>query len=128
MNQPALFIEDMQEALREIVRALGGSKAVGPMLWPEKTPDSAAQLLANCLNANRPERLTPEQVFFLFAKARQIGFHAAKRWFDEATGYVPGEPMEPEDERAKLQRMTISAVQELALLTARLEKLNAGMR
>lgn len=126
MNQPALFLEDINDAMRELVRALGGAKAVGPVLWPEKTPERAAADVNACLNQHRAEHFTPEQVVLLFQRARQAGFHAAKRWLDEATGYVPGEPIEPEDERAKLMRAFTDSVALQAQLVARLERLNAA--
>ncbi len=36
------FFEDINDALREAVRALGGVKQVGALLWPEVAPDSCA--------------------------------------------------------------------------------------
>ena len=129
MTTPSLWLEDINDALREIVRQIGrdksGYKVVGCKLWPEKSPEAAGALLANCLNIHRPERLTPEQTFLLFRMVREAGYHAAKRWFDEATGYVPGEPMEPETERARLQREFISAVEHLGQIEKRLEQISA---
>ena len=39
------FFEGPEDALREAVRAIGGPKKVGPMLWPDKTPDAAFQFI-----------------------------------------------------------------------------------
>lgn len=121
-----LVIEDINAAMREIVRALGGAEAVGIRLHPEKTPTAAAQVVNDCLNPDRRARFNPEQVWLLFVWARQAGFHSAKRWFDEATGYTPGEPVEPEDERARVQREFIAAKKEMALMLARLERLDSA--
>lgn len=122
-DQFRLVIDDIHEALGEIVRALGGNAIVGKKLWPEKTDAQAATLMKDCLSPSRRERLNPEQVWLLFVWSRQAGFHNAKRWFDESTGYIPSEPMEPEDERAKLQRAFIESVAIQQKIAASLEKL-----
>lgn len=124
--QMELVIESINDAVQEMVRCLGGPKIVGKILWPEKSVEAAARQLADCLNPDRAARLSPEQIVLLFSMSRQAGYHGAKRWFDETTGYVPGEPMEPEDERAKLQRAAIDAISSLSGITARLEKLGAA--
>ncbi len=121
--QLSLVVEDIHEALAEIVRALGGNEAVGVRLYPERTPAAAATFVRNATSPTRAERFNPEQVWLLFVWARQAGFHNAKRWFDESTGYVPGEPLEPDDERAKLQRDFIESVNRQADLVARMERI-----
>lgn len=121
--QIELVLDSINDALIECVRALGGTKKVGPILWPEKSVDAAARQLADCLNPERPAHLTPEQMTLLFMMARKANYHGAKRWFDEATGYVPGEPMEPEDERAKLMRAFNESVALQAQIAARMERL-----
>lgn len=121
--QPALVIETIDEAMHEIVRALGGPKRVGPMLWPEKQPDAAARLVADCVNPERDRRFSPDQMLLLFRLAREANFHGAKQWFDDATGYSRSEPVSPEDERERLERATLAAVATLQGLTERLERL-----
>lgn len=121
--QERLFFDDVNDALREVVQALGGAKRVGQTLWPEKTVDQAQHLLQACLNVERKERLTPEQVFLLLKMARQANFHAAKFWMDAELGYEQGKPLNPQDEQAKLQEDFIAAVRESRRLADRLEKL-----
>ena len=36
------FYESPEDALKAAVQALGGSKSVGPMLWPDKGVDASA--------------------------------------------------------------------------------------
>ena len=38
-------MDSMNDALIALVKALGGSKVVGPMLWPEKMADAAQRVL-----------------------------------------------------------------------------------
>ena len=126
MEQMNLVIEDMSEALTELVRALGGAKKVGITLWPEKSVEAAHKVLLDCLNPSQAARLNPDQVFLLFRMARQAGVHHVKRWFDESTGYLPSEPLEPEDERAKLQRAFMDSVALQAKIVDRMERLNVA--
>lgn len=126
MNQPPLFVESLADALREVVRACGGSKPVGARLWPEKAPDAAARLLQDCLNDARPEKLSPDQVLLLARMGRERGCHAVLAFMAAECGYAPPQPVEPEDERAALQREYIEAVKVLAVLSTRLDRIDAA--
>ena len=59
-----MHYETINEALIACVKACGGSKTVGPLLWPEKHAEAAQRLILDCLNEERPAKLSPEQVFF----------------------------------------------------------------
>ena len=48
--------------LEDVVRSLGGSKAVAPKLWPEKSVLDAQKTLCDCLNDDRPAKLDFAQV------------------------------------------------------------------
>lgn len=125
MSQDALFYESLADALRAVVQALGGTKAAGCRLWPEKTPESAHRTLLDCLNEARPEKLSPEQVLYLLAAGRQVGCHAAMNYLAREAGYSDPLPVEPEDERARLQREYIEATKALQAIAGRIER--AGM-
>ncbi|MCG8434409.1 MAG: hypothetical protein MJA83_10295 [Gammaproteobacteria bacterium] len=122
MEQESLFIEDVYEALRVAVMALGGTKVVGTMLWGDKPADKAGELLANCLNRTRPEKLDPEQFIFLQREAKKVGCHAIPAFTNQDTGYAPPIPIEPEDEKAQLQRDYIAAVKLSQQIAKRMEK------
>lgn len=47
MNQQKLWHEDIYDALRASVDALGGTKRVGHALWPAKTIEEAGKLAAH---------------------------------------------------------------------------------
>lgn len=125
MSQDALFYESLADALRAVVQALGGTKAAGCRLWPEKTPESAHRTLLDCLNEARPEKLSPEQVLWLLAAGRQVGCHAAMNYLAREAGYSDPRPVEPEDERARLQREFIEAQKAMQALAGRMQR--AGM-
>jgi len=125
-------MDSINDALIALVKALGGSKVVGPMLWPEKMADAAQRLLLDCLNPDRPAHLTPEQMALLMRKARQAGYHAAAEWLMHDLGYAAPVPVEPRDEAADLQRQFIAATAQMAQMMSRMQALQdaqtAGVR
>lgn len=114
----------INSALIVCVKALGGSKQVGPMVWPEVAPDAAQRKLLDCLNPDRPQHLTPEQLLLIARKARERNCHALAEFIAADLGYAHPEPIEPEDERAKLQREFIESTAALARLAERIERLS----
>jgi hypothetical protein len=122
MNQPALFHESINDALRELVAALGGTKQVGARMRPELSADHAGRWLSDCMNADRREHLTPERVMWLLVEGRKAGIHAAMTYIATDCGYSAPQPVEPEDERAKLQRDYIEAARAMAHLAERIER------
>ena len=121
-TQPALFHESISDALRELVAALGGTKAVGARMRPELPADHAGRWLNDCLNESRREHLTPEQVIFLLSEGRKAGIHGAIGWLAVECGYSAPLPVEPEDERARMQREYIEAARSMQRLAERIER------
>ncbi len=118
-----LFLESVYDALRAIVDRCGGPKAVAARLWTSKNPDDARKLLLDCLNPARAEKLDPEQVIHLLRMAREADYHEAKHWLDEATGYQPSAPADPEIERDRLIDTVRNAAAELRRATEALARL-----
>lgn len=118
--------DDIYEAMREMVKQLGGAKAVGKAMKPEKTVDQAQGWLLDCLNPNRSEKLDPEQVIWLFRMSHDAGFHEAKMFFDDATGYQSGAPLTKESEQAELTRKAIDAANRVTKLFAQMQA--AGLK
>jgi hypothetical protein len=116
-----MFFDDLEDALREIVRHAGGPKAVGAKLWPEIDPDKAGRRLMDCLNESRREILSPAQVMLLLRIGRQVGCHAAMNYLARECGYADPSPIEPEDEVARLQREFVEATKALGALADRIE-------
>lgn len=122
MTQEALFYESLPDALRNVIQNMGGTKAVAVRLWPEKTPEAAARTLLDSLNESRPEKLSPEQVLWLLAEGRKVGCHAAMNYLARETGYADPQPIEPDDEKARLQREYIEATKVMTKLAERMER------
>lgn len=125
---PALFHETLSDALRECVSACGGMKAVGSRLWPEKDPEHAGRLMSDCLNDAKREKISPDQMLLLLRMARERGCHAGLTFIARALGYADPTPIEPEDERAKLQREYIEAARHMARLAERIERNGSPVR
>lgn len=122
MQQIPLIHEDFLDALNTCVQALGGAKRVGVMLRPEyeEDPDKAARWLLACLNRSRDEKLSFEQTFKIMREAKKISCHAAMVYVAMDVGYADPQPIEPEDERAALQREFNSHVKRLDAISQRL--------
>lgn len=121
-EQQALFHEDALDALRTCVQALGGFKRVGSQMRPDKTIEQASRWLQDCLNPSEREKLDVDQLLWILREARKIGCHAAMHFIARDTGYSDPSPLEPEDERAKLQREFITAAKGFQALVTRMER------
>lgn len=114
-------MDGLTAALIECVKAAGGSKAVGPALWPEKAPEAAQRLLLDCLNDDRPQKLSPEQVLLVARLARDRGCHAYARHVCAALSYAEPVPVEPRDEADELRRQVLEMGRQLQVALSRLD-------
>lgn len=119
--------ETLTEALIDCVKAAGGSKQVGPQLWPEKTPDAAQRALLDCLNEDRPAKLSPEQVLLVLRLARAKGHHDGMAFILADLGYAPPVPVDPRDEAAELQRQFMGVMGKAEELVQRMERAASRM-
>lgn len=124
MHQASIaeFFEDINAALAEAVRQLGGHKKVGPSMWPELPLDTAANRLRDCLNPERREKLSPEQALYILARARAAGYHGAMHFVAFSAGYEPPRPVEPDDQESELQRRFIESVEALQQIQQQLQR------
>lgn len=123
------FIESINDALGAAVRALGGPKAVGAMLKPEKTIHDAAGWVTDCLNPDRAAEFHPAHVMFILREAKRVGFHGAMNYVCTDAEYGNPAPVEPEDEKAQLMREFIEATRQQTKNVERLAQLGAtGIR
>ena len=116
-------MEGLNQALIECVKAAGGSSNVGRKLFPEKSPESAQRALLDCLNEERPAKLSPEQVLLILRLARAKGFHGGVNFILSDLGYAPTAPIEPKDEAAELGRQASELLAAAERITERLQKL-----
>lgn len=119
--------DTLNEALIDCVKAAGGSKQVGPLLWPEKAPDSAQRALLDCLNDERPSKLSPDQVLLVLRLARAKGHHDGIAYILGDLGYAPTQPVEPRDEAAELQRQFMDVMNKAETLVQRMERASSRL-
>lgn len=122
MNQQALWHETPEEALRALVDALGGPKAVGSAMFPEKTLEDARRLVLKWCDPDRIEKPGLDQLLLLLRKGREHGCHVFAAFLMSQSGYAEPTPVEPKDEAAELQRAFIRSVAEQKALLERLQR------
>ena len=122
MEQESLFHEDIYDALRDIGRRVG-YKTIGSQLWPEKSADKAGEHFSCCLSRDRREVLNPEQVLWLLREGRRVDCHVAMHYLADEAGYQRPETIEPEDEKARLQRAFIESVKVQKQIVSSLSRL-----
>lgn len=122
------FFDDVDDALREAVRQLGGHKKVGPLLRPELPVDQASNWLRDCLNTDRREKLSPHQVLLIMRLAAQAGYHGLMAYVAFAAGYETPRPVDPADQEAELQRKFIDAVEGLQDIQKQLQRVQQMRR
>lgn len=125
--QPRLFYDSFEDAVKEVITALGGPKAVGVKLWPTKTADAARTRLLDCLNAKEPDKLDPREILAIARMGRELGVHSIIDYITAEAGYTRPSPLAPEDEAADLQRRFIEAAQEVRRIAARIDTMG-GLR
>jgi len=118
----------INEALIDAVKALGGSKQVGPVLWPEKAPDAAQRALLDCLNDDRPAHLTPAQMVLVMRMGRDKGIHSVMEFLCEVLSYSAPVPLEPRDEADDLRRQILEMGAQLQQTLERLNSVDARAR
>lgn len=126
-KQIPMFVDDLNDAIRAAINALGGMKSVGVALRPEKSAVDAGKWLADCLNPSKRDRLDPDQLAYIRRKARVAGCHILASFEMQDAGYAPPLPIAPEDEAAQLQREFIASVKALEAIQNRLAR-NVTMR
>ena len=87
IGQDALFYEDWRDALRHLVRALGGPKKVGGMLRPSLSALAAANWVNDCLNPARDTNFDLEELAKVLKAGRDAGVHCAIYKLCDEIGY-----------------------------------------
>lgn len=116
------FFEGPEDALRAVVQVLGGAKAVGSKVFPDKAPDRAAQQLLDCLNTGRPEKLELTQVLLLLRMARDAGHHEAMQWLAGDVGYE-ARPVTKAEEMDRVTAVVEHAAKVMAAGLATIERM-----
>lgn len=115
-QQLDLWHESLSDALLAVVMAAGGPKKIGSEMWATMSPDDAGRKLSHCLNKDRAEKLTLDEVEFLLKKGREINVHTGMAYLSSRCGYDDPRPIEAEEKTARLQREFIEATKRLSAI------------
>jgi hypothetical protein len=112
MQQPfEEFFEDINDALREAIRQLGGNKVVGSRLRPELPVNQAEGWLRDCLNDARREKLSPEQVLLIMLWASEAGYHGVMNYVASYARYEMPRPVSAEQQEVDLQTRILEGIE-----------------
>jgi hypothetical protein len=101
--------DDIYEAARAVVKALGGAAAVGKRLWPKMPVKTAEGRMLDSTNRNRSAKLDPEELLQLAKWGRETGCHALVDFINADTGYEPTKPVVLTEQLARLQIAAMEA-------------------
>lgn len=75
-SQVPLWHDCIEDAIGTAIQALGGAKKVAEMLWPvlaRSKPETAYTRLKHALNADKAEKLSPDEVLTIARAAADVG-------------------------------------------------------
>lgn len=107
-QQQLLDHEIPEDALAADIANIGGLYKVGKMLRPELEKKAARDWLLNCLNPKHKQNLTLAQMDLVKGWARQVGSTYFSEYWATTNKMSKPVKIEPEDEKAKLQREFVS--------------------
>lgn len=119
--------ETFHEALIECIKAAGGTKVIAAQLWPAKAArnlDDARRYLTACLDPERAEKLSLDELLMVLRAAREKGCHVGLEFLAAELGYAPPQPIQPQDEADHLRRQFIQSTHALARLVDRIAMLD----
>lgn len=119
------FYDSPEQAMGALVAQLGGAKKVGHALFPDKSVDAAGRYLHDCLNVDRPEKLTLSQWLLILRMAREAGFHGGMQWLAAEAGY-DAIPVSPREEADRLTLVIEQSTKTLSAALATMERLRRG--
>ena len=124
MDQTSLWHETLEDALGDVVRALGGPKKVGALLWPALPVEDAARKINHCLDRDKSNKLSADELLLILKEGRRIKCLTALAFINRACDCSDPIPTDPETETARLMRQYVEAQK---LIVALGEKIEARM-
>lgn len=124
MTQDTLWHDTFEDALRDVVQALGGPKRVASQLWPGKGLQEAARYLNHCLDVERNEKLSPGEIIWIMRAGAQAGCHVAMTFIADSCLYERPRPVTRRDREAELRQQFVESVQQLEILRREMERLH----
>ncbi len=123
MDQESLFHERIEDAALAVIEKCGGRKKFAAEMWPDKGIGDAHNLLNACLNPEKREHFTPDQLMYVMRRGKAIGCHALTTYLARQAGYADPTPVDPKDEAAELMRQFNETGRAMARMVERIERL-----
>lgn len=113
-EQVPLWHDSIEDAIGTAVQTLGGAKRVAEMLWPvlaRSKPQTAYTRLRHCLNADKAEKLEPDELLTIARNAAAIGEHSIMQYMARELGYeiTPLAPTDAEKRAKRARRLALLA-------------------
>jgi hypothetical protein len=124
MEQMPLVVDTLNDAVRDTARIIG-VKRIAKELWPSKGEEAAARYLNDCLNPDREQKLSGEEILHIARRGREVGCYLITMFICADTGFATPTPIDPDDQRAELQRQFIEGAARLERLASRIKGMSA---
>jgi len=111
-TQIPLFFDRVEGALEHLINVCGGRKKFAAEMWANMPARDAHNRLDACLNSERREKFSLHELILMLKRGRQVDCHIVMQFLAAECGYR-AEPIEPENERARLQREFVESVKRL---------------
>lgn len=121
--QLELMHETLADAIREVALLCGGSKSLACAIWPAKGPNEAHRHLLDCLNEDRPHKLSPDELIMIARLGRERGSDAVMRYLCAEAGYQSPIALHPDVERDKIRERIADGMAFIKANWQRLESL-----
>lgn len=123
-EQEELPLESYLEALREDVKALGGSTAVGKWFIPEKSDEAQRNYVNDRLSSGRRDRFSDDQVQLIMRRAvARRGYSAALNYVCDVVGTERPKPKDPNAERERAMARFVEAAGSMQRVAEDLKRL-----
>lgn len=123
MSQQLLWIDTLPDAVKALIDACGGVKAVAAHLRDDLDPDDAADWLQKALKTNRREVLSADHLLKLMVLGRRHRCDVLAAFLMDHAGYQAPQAIKVEAEMERVSLHVASAMEGLMREMQRLQRM-----
>lgn len=128
MEQIELMHESIEDAVRDVARACGGTKALAQHLFcPSHSAQSAHARFLDCLNSERPAKFSPSELIAIGRIGREQGCDAVARFLCAEMGYQQPVALHANEIADELRTRIADGLTFIKANMARLERLGINL-